>query len=148
MKLRIVPLTLKQANEMIAALHRHHKPVVGHRYSLGCKAGDTVVGAVVVGRPVSREIDQYLVCEVNRLVTDGTKNACSFLYAAAARVAAEMGFTKIQTYILQDEPGTSLRAAGWEYEAATNGGELESLVAQRPPHRSADGAEAALGKGA
>jgi hypothetical protein len=33
-RLHIVPLTLKQANEMVADLHRHHKPVVGHRFSL------------------------------------------------------------------------------------------------------------------
>ena len=57
------------------------------------------------------------------LVTDGTKNACSFLYAAAARICKEMGFWKIQTYILEEEPGTSLKAAGWKFEALTAGGD-------------------------
>jgi hypothetical protein len=103
--------------------HRHHKPVVGHRFSLGVvdKQG-TTHGAAIVGRPVSRETDQYQVAEVTRLVTDGTKNACSILYAGCARVAKEMGFAKIQTYILDTEPGTSLLASGWKFELTTSGG--------------------------
>lgn len=118
-----MPLTLTQANDLVARLHRHHKPAVGHRFSLGVAEGDRLVGAAIVGRPVARAVDQYTVAEVVRLVTDGTKNACSFLYAATARVAAEMGFKKIQTYILDTEPGTSLRAAGWRFEERTAGGD-------------------------
>ena len=121
--LRIVPLTLKQANGLVAELHRHHKPVVGHRYSLGAKRAGTLCGAAIVGRPVSRGCDPYAVAEVTRLVTDGSKNACSILYAASARVAYEMGFDKIQTYILDSETGTSLTAAGWVFVAHTNGGD-------------------------
>lgn len=81
-----------------------------------------IVGAAIIGRPVARMIDQYTVAEVTRLVTDGSPNACSILYAAAARTAKAMGFKKIQTYILHSEPGTSLRAAGWELELADAGG--------------------------
>jgi hypothetical protein len=33
-----------------------------------------------------------------------------------------MGFEDIQTYILEDEPGTSLLAAGWEFRGKTSGG--------------------------
>lgn len=102
-------------------MHRHHKPVIGHRFSLGCIDKDNLCGAVVVGRPVAREIDQYKVAEVTRLVTDGTKNACSILYAAAARVCKEMGFLYIQTYILDSEPGISLLAAGWDISHRTIG---------------------------
>jgi hypothetical protein len=68
-------------------------------------------------------VDPYRVAEVVRLVTDGTKNACSFLYSASARVAREMGFLKIQTYILDSESGISLRAAGWSKETDTSGGQ-------------------------
>ena len=112
--LRARPATIKQANEMIDKLHRHHKPVPGHRFSIAAMDGERLCGVVVVGRPVGRLVPQYNVCEVTRLVTDGTKNACSFLYARAARAAAAMGFDWIQTYTLASEPGTSLRAAGWE----------------------------------
>lgn len=106
------PATLKQANELVKQLHRHHKPVTGHRFSIAAFCGDTLVGCAIVGRPVARLVDQYNVCEVVRLVTDGTKNACSFLYARCARAAEAMGFDFIQTYTLPEEGGASLRAAG------------------------------------
>ena len=122
--MRIRPLTLKQANDLISSLHRHHKPVTGHRFSLGLfDDTDKLIGAAVVGRQVSRELDPYKVAEVTRLVTDGTKNACSMLYGACARVAKEMGFEKIQTYILMTEKGTSLRASGWQLVYITQGGD-------------------------
>lgn len=123
LQLRVIPLTLKQANELVAKLHRHHKPSVGHRFSLGVVDENGILhGAAIVGRPVSRELPQYVVADVNRLVTDGTSNACSVLYGACARVAKEMGFLKIQTYILESESGTSLKASGWIFEDWTSGG--------------------------
>ena len=122
-KLRIVPLTLKQANELITKLHRHHKPVIGHRFTLGlCDESGVLRGAAVVGRPVSRELSQYDIAEVTRLVTDGVANGCSMLYGACAKVAKDMGFLRIQTYILDSEPGTSLKASGWLYDGNTSGG--------------------------
>lgn len=123
--LEVFPLTLKQANELIARLHRHHKPVVGHRFSIGVrtKLDKVLVGAAVIGRPVARAVEQYEVAEVTRLVTNGQPNACSILYAASARICKEMGFIKIQTYILESESGTSLKAAGWHFEANTSGGD-------------------------
>lgn len=116
----MIPLTLSQANELIVAWHRHHKPVVGHRFSIGARVGLDIVGAAVVGRPVGRKTDQYSVAEVTRLVTCGYPNTCSFLYAASARIAREMGFDKIQTFILGNELGTSLTAAGWKCEGMTD----------------------------
>lgn len=124
-RLAVFPMTLKQANELVATLHRHHKPVVGHRFSIGAcdlKTGSTV-GAAIVGRPVARMTDQYTQCEITRLVTDGSKNACSLLYAACARIAKEMGYLGIQTFILESEPGTSLKAAGWKFMGLTSGGD-------------------------
>lgn len=122
--LKVVPLTLAQLNEFVEKHHRHHKKVQGHRFSLGVlNEAEEMVGACSVGRPVARGCDPYLTAEVTRLVTDGTRNACSILYAAAARACAAMGFKKIQTYILEAEPGTSLKAAGWAYEETTTGGD-------------------------
>lgn len=118
--LKIVPVTVSKANTLILAWHRHHKPVVGHRFSLGASCCKEIVGVVVVGRPVARKTDQYMIAEVTRLATNGHKNACSFLYAASARVAKEMGFYKIQTFILLEETGVSLKAAGWKFEALTD----------------------------
>lgn len=131
MGLRVVPLTLKQLNAFVTEHHRHHKPVRGHRFSLGAMLDDNLVGACSVGRPVARGCDPYMTAEVTRLVTDGTRNACSILYAAAARACAAMGFHKIQTYILDSEPGTSLKASGWAYEADTYGREWKHTAGPR-----------------
>lgn len=111
---------LKQANDFVAKLHRHHKPVTGHRFSVGVSNGD-LCGVAIVGRPVARAIDHHKVVEVTRLCTDGTKNACSFLYSLCARVAKDLGYRKIQTYILDTEPGTSLVAAGWTLAGKVDG---------------------------
>jgi len=123
MSLKVCPLTIKQSNELVRKWHRHHKPVVGYRFAIGVLDEDgDLHGAAIVGRPVSRELEQYGIAEVTRLVTDGHKHACSFLYAACARIAREMGFQRIQTYILDTEPGTSLLAAGWTLVRKTNEG--------------------------
>ena len=119
--MRIRPCTLDQANKLVALWHRHHKPVVGHRFSIAAEKDGEVVGAAIIGRPVAPKTDQYRTAEVTRLVTNGHKNACSFLYGAAARIAREMGFDAIQTFILDDETGMSLRAAGWSFVGMSNG---------------------------
>lgn len=111
--LRIVPVSFKAANAFVAAHHRHHKPVTGHKFSIGCEAEGRLVGVAIVGRPVSRYLDNGLTLEVTRLCTTGEKNACSMLYAAAARAAKAIGYRKIITYTLDTEAGASIRAAGW-----------------------------------
>src|SRR5687768_13211236 len=98
-----MPLTLDEANEMVALWHRHHKPAVGHRFSIGLLRAGTYCGAAIVGAPVSRNLPRHIFAEVNRLVTDGTEHACSALYGASARICKEMGFACIQTYILASE---------------------------------------------
>jgi hypothetical protein len=119
----IRPCELKDANAFIARLHRHHKPVVGHRFSIAVWTATMLVGVVIVGRPVARMTNQRTCVEVTRLCTDGTPNACSALYAAAARAAKAIGYEHIQTFILESEPGTSLKAAGWIHEQNSAGGD-------------------------
>lgn len=109
--LEICPISLKEANAFVEQYHRHHKPVTGHKFSIGCTDGEKIVGVAIVGRPVSRYLDDGWTLEVNRLCTDGTRNACSMLYAAAWRAARAMGYHKLITYILDSENGASLRAA-------------------------------------
>lgn len=124
MKLQVRPATLAQLNAAVTLMHRHHKSVQGHRFSLLCvDETGALHGACSVGRPVARGCDPYRVAEVTRLVTDGTENACSLLYGAAARACKAMGFEIIQTYILDTEPGTSLRASGWKLVRITTGGD-------------------------
>jgi hypothetical protein len=130
--MKIVPLDLKEANELVARYHRHHKPVVGHRFSVGLIDQNGIyIGAAICGRPVARGCDQRMTLEITRLVTNGEHNGCSALYGACARIAKEMGYQRIQTYILQTEPGTSLRAAGWQREIETAGGSWSCNARER-----------------
>lgn len=119
-------IELKEANAYVAQLHRHHRPVQGHRFSVGVIHKGTLRGVAIVGRPVARALDRRTIVEVLRCCTDGTRNACSFLYGATARIARDLGYARIQTYILEEEEGTSLRAAGWERGYTTKGGSWNS----------------------
>lgn len=121
-KLRHIRIKLNEANDFVALHHRHHKPVVGHLFSIGAVLGDQLVGVAIVGRPVARLRDDGLTAEVTRLCTDGTRNACSFLYGASARAAFALGFQRIGTYILASETGSTLKAAGWRLIGQTKGG--------------------------
>lgn len=120
MSLHLVPLSLAQANEHVAAWHRHNNPVPGAKFCIGAADDDGVLRAVViVGRPVARHYDDGHTLEVNRTATDGTRNAK--LYGAAARAAFALGYTRLITYTQADELGSSLRAAGWRVIAERPG---------------------------
>lgn len=130
MRLRVVRISLEEANAFVRALHRHHKAVPGSLFQLGA-ALDEIVGVAIVGRPVSRMRDDGVTAEVTRLCTDGTRNACSFLYGACARAAFALGFERIGTYTLPEEGGASLRAAGWKLIGERGGGEWSRLSRPR-----------------
>ena len=114
-------LELAEANAFVREHHRHHKPVIGHVFSIGAALDGKIVGVSIIGRPVARGRDDGVTAEITRLATDGTRNACSFLYGASARAAFALGFKRIGTYILATEPGTSLTAAGWRQIAEVRG---------------------------
>ena len=118
----IVPLSLGEANAFVARWHRHHSPVVGHKFSIGLVADTRIAGVAIIGRPVARGLDDGFTLEVTRCCTDGVKNGCSKLYAAAWRAAKAMGYRKLVTYTLASESGVSLKAAGWKYVHRTAGG--------------------------
>lgn len=122
MRLDIVPLDLLEANELVRRWHRHHQPVIGHKFSIGVADENAILhGAAIVGRPVARGYDNGLTLEVNRVATDGTKNACSALYGGCRRAVFALGYRRLITYTLKDEPGTSLRASGWRVIAEVEG---------------------------
>ena len=122
MTLRLAPITLRAANDYVNAHHRHHGPARGHKFSVAVvDDNDDIRGVVIVGRPVARNLDDGYTAEVTRLCTDGAPNACSMLYGAAWRAARAMGYRRIGTYILADEDGTSLRAAGWRLVGEVRG---------------------------
>ena len=136
-RLRIVPCPITKAQEFVQHVHRHHRPSPGARFALAVadEAG-TIRGVALVGRPVARLLDDGWTLEVHRVATDGCANACSALYGAALRMAKTLGYAKIVTYTRKDEPGTSLRAAGWISE-----GEIRARSWDMPGRRRIDKTE-------
>ena len=126
--LKIRPITLREANAYVAERHRHNQPTTGHKWSIAVYDGDRLCGVAIAGRPVARKLDDGLTIEVLRVCTDGTRNACSALYGACARIARDMGYERIITYTLESEPGTSLRAAGYNLAAEQAGGVLGRTI--------------------
>lgn len=118
----IVPVFQKEAFEFVSQFHRHHKKPIGSVFQIGLSDGHKIVGVAVVGRPNGRRQQDGFTLEVTRLCTDGSKNACSMLYAACWRVAKGLGYRKLITYILNTEPGTSLKASGWTLIGERGGG--------------------------
>ena len=49
--MKIVPISLKDANEFVAKHHRHNKPTQGHKFSIGLEQDGQLVGVAIAGRP-------------------------------------------------------------------------------------------------
>ena len=120
---KIHPTTISKAKEFVRLHHRHHGPPVSGLFAASVLEDEETVGVVIVGRPVARMLQDGVTAEVTRLcVLEGHKNACSMLYAAAWRACRALGYQRLVTYILDSEPGTSLKAAGWKIVGSAGGG--------------------------
>ncbi len=134
--LSIRPCTFRAASDYINANHRHHSATIGCKFAIAVYDGDKMVGVAVAGRPVSRCLDDGFTLEINRVCTDGTKNACSMLYGACTRIARDMGYRKVITYILASEDGASVKAANFVCEGEAGGTHWtgERNKGQKIPH--------------
>lgn len=122
--LTLVPVSLDQVNEHIAAWHRHNDPVLQCILKVGAADDDGVLRAVAVaGWPRARGFGDGWTIEVYRVASDGTHNANSLLYGACARAAFAQGYRRVVTYTQEGEPGGSLRAAGYR------------VIAERPARK-------------
>lgn len=120
--LELVPVSISDARAFVGQVHRHHPPPVSGKFAIGVGSAGEMVGVAIVGRPVSRMLDDGWTVEVTRVaVRDGFRNACSMLYGAAWRAARAMGFRRCVTYTLDSEAGTSLKAAGWKIVGEVRG---------------------------
>ena len=121
--MELQPITLTEARVFVDRHHRHHKSPIGGLFAIGLNDGQSVIGVVIVGRPVARGNQNGYTAEITRLcVLDGYPNACSMLYSASWRVARAMGYRRLITYILKSEKGTSLYASNFRLVGQTRGG--------------------------
>lgn len=157
MSLRLHPCNLEDANDFVRRFHRHHKPVVGQKFSVavmrpsseGYELGSTpglfqVCGVAIASRPVAPKLDDGETLEITRCCTDGTKNACSMLYGSIRRAARALGYKRVLTYTLPEEGGASLRAAGFRLDKEDAGGPAH-LWHSRPGRNAAPVGDDLLG---
>lgn len=128
---KIRPISRDDARAFVARVHRHLGPPVGDMFRVALTADDVVVGVGIAGRPVARGSDDGRTIEIIRVaVEDGLDCGCSRIYGALRRAAVALGYDRVITYTLAEEPGTSLRAAGFIAEARSPGGDWSN--AKRP----------------
>lgn len=145
MRLTLTPITLREANAYVEQHHRHHGPSRGCIVCVAVAEGEAVRGVAIVGRPVARGADDGFTAEVTRCCTDGARNACSMLYAAAWRAVRALGYRKLITYTLKTEGGGVACAPPVSKSSARWAGRSWSLpVAPARRHASAAG-QAPLG---
>lgn len=108
------PISIKAANRIVREWHRHLDRPQGARFALSAWKDGRLVGVALVGNPIARMTMKNATptIEVTRVATDGTRNACSFLYARAKRAAQALGWVKVVSKTLPEEGGASLRAVG------------------------------------
>lgn len=125
MSLVLQPITLREACAFVDRVHRTHRAPRSLMYfAVACSGGGgaEVLGVAIIGRPEARMLCDGWTAEVRRVATDGSRNACSLLYAAAWRAARALGYRRLLTYTLPEEGGASLRAAGWKLIGQAGGG--------------------------
>jgi hypothetical protein len=131
-RLSIVPMTVKGARRVVKAWHRHLPEIQGGLFATGVAVNDEVVGVAIAGNPprVWQGTGRFVIA---RVATNEHRNACSMLYGSICRAAQALGYREAWTYTLPDEPGTSLRAAGFEDMGLTDGGEHDRPSRRRKP---------------
>jgi hypothetical protein len=121
-RLSLAPISLAGANAFIRRHHRHHGGRCAHRFAVSiCGPRGGVRGVAIAGNPVAKALCDGRTIEVSRTCTDGTKNANSMLYGAIWRAARALGYTRMITYTMPEESGSSLRAIGMREDGITEG---------------------------
>jgi len=135
--LRLRPWTVKRSTaiQFNKDVRRRLPHIQGAMWCISVRSEDEIVGIALVGHPsqeqTTNEYDHLRVLRVS--VREGYKNACSMLYSACWRAARAMGVSSMDTFTHLDEPGTSLRAAGWVEDGLTTGGEYSRKGRSRKP---------------
>ena len=117
---RIAPITVKAATAWVRATHRHLPSVQGGLFAVSVHQGAELVGVGIAGNParVWQGTGRVVISRVATLsdldsVGEHAAPACSMIYGALCRAARALGYREAWTYTLPEEPGTSLRAAGF-----------------------------------
>lgn len=137
-RLSVVPITVKAARARVAAWHRHLPDLQGGLFAAAVADESGEICAVAVAGNPARVWQGTGRIVISRVATPGVPNACSALYGALCRAAKALGYREAWTYTLPEEPGISLRAAGFEDMGCTSGGEHDRPSRRRAPAKRPD----------
>ncbi|MDB5584351.1 MAG: hypothetical protein JWR80_9527 [Bradyrhizobium sp.] len=116
------PITVKAAAAWVRQTHRHLPNLQGGLFAVAIQSDGELRGVAIAGNP-PRVWQGTGRVVISRVSTDGAQNGCSMLYGAICRAAKALGYREAWTYTLPEEPGTSLRAAGFIDMGLTGAGE-------------------------
>uniref|UniRef100_A0A6M3M0Q1 N-acetyltransferase domain-containing protein n=1 Tax=viral metagenome TaxID=1070528 RepID=A0A6M3M0Q1_9ZZZZ len=133
MGLELRPCTVRHGVKWVNATHRKLSKIQGAMWAVRVLRDGEMVGVAMVGNPARMLAEEGVLCVLRVSVLEGQPNVCSMLYGACGRAARAMGATSLVTYTHLDEPGTSLKAAGWVHGGVTDGGEHDRPSRPRQP---------------
>jgi hypothetical protein len=126
------PISIRAAMQIVDDWHRHLERPQGARCAISAWHDGRLVGVALIGNPQARmTAKDKTAAEVIRVATDGTDDACSFLYARAKRAAQALGFVRVLTKTLPEESGASLRAVQATYTGMSKGGQWDRANRRR-----------------
>jgi hypothetical protein len=130
---KLASCTIRRAQCLVSVWHRHLKRIQGGLFAVQVidSNGDPV-GVGIAGNPC-QEWQGSGRFVITRVATSGADNACSMIYGALCRAGKALGYHEAWTYTLPEEPGTSLRAAGFIDMGLTDGGEYDRPSRARKP---------------
>ena len=135
----VQPCTVKAALKQIKAWHRHLPKLQGGLFAVRIDLAGACVAVGVFGNPVRvwQGTGRGIIVRVAAQeelppVGNHAAPACSMTYGALCKAAKALGYREAWTYTLPEEPGISLRAAGFIDMGLTDGGEWD-----RPSRRRA-----------
>ncbi len=134
-RLQIRPITRNAARSWISEQHRHlRRPIAGWLFGVEVLRDGRRIGVAAAGRPTARHLQDGVTVEITRVaVLEGERNACSFAYGALRRAAVALGYRRVVTYTLEEEPGVLLLAAGFSCCGPAGGGEFSRPSRERRP---------------
>ncbi len=136
-RLTVKAITVSEARRLVKQWHRHLPNVQGGLFAVAVEIQSCIVGVAIAGNPprVWQSTGRFVI---TRVATVEHRNACSKLYGAICRAAEALGYYEAWTYSLPEEPGDSLRGAGFEDMGITKGGEHNRPSRARAPAKRPD----------
>jgi len=129
-------MSIRAACAEVKRLHRHLPLVVGGLFASSVYVGGELVGVGIASLPKARMSCDGFTVEITRIATSGQRNACSKLYGALLRASSAVGYRRAITFTRLDEPGASLRAAGFADDGITHDQSWSRPSRVRAEHKS------------